>query len=271
MNQNVLNSTLNERSNRIRTVSVDSSSFHPLAQPLPLRRPPTPTVRAPYECLSDYLNGKTTDSSKEHAVENMKSINNSPPDVPDVEIRQNKRRHQQGKQVLCPRKKYCQRRQQSRLKSSTLSRTAQNVTTRSKILLQPDLPESTTGENQVKTILRRKFSWKNYPELETFLIANREEYLRHSALNYTVQQKQYNNLLTNRLLELASKHGYVFDKEAFSFVTVRDRIRCYYKSYVQSSKKRGLIIGYAARKAGLLSEDDLEKSAGMLGRVVVPD
>jgi len=165
MNQNVLNSTLNERSNRIRTVSVDSSSFHPLAQPLPLRRPPTPTVRAPYECLSDYLNGKTTDSSKEHAVENMKSINNSPPDVPDVEIRQNKRRHQQGKQVLCPRKKYCQRRQQSRLKSSTLSRTAQNVTTRSKILLQPDLPESTTGENQVKTILRRKFSWKNYPEV----------------------------------------------------------------------------------------------------------
>lgn len=162
INQNVLNSTLNERSNRIRTVSVDSSSFHPLAQPLPLRRPPTSTVRAPYESLSDYLNGKTTDSAKEHVVENMKSINNSPP---DVEILQNKRRHQRGKQVLCPRKKYCQRRQQSRLKSSTLSRTAQNVTTRSKILLQPDLAESTTGENQVKTILRRKFSWKNYPEV----------------------------------------------------------------------------------------------------------
>eukprot|EP00428_Durinskia_dybowskii_P045903 CAMPEP_0170340442 /NCGR_PEP_ID=MMETSP0116_2-20130129/71327_1 /TAXON_ID=400756 /ORGANISM="Durinskia baltica, Strain CSIRO CS-38" /LENGTH=245 /DNA_ID=CAMNT_0010593957 /DNA_START=62 /DNA_END=796 /DNA_ORIENTATION=+ len=44
------------------------------------------------------------------------------------------------------------------------------------------------------------FSWKNYPELEAFLIANREEYLRHSALNYTVQQKQYNNRLTEQLL-----------------------------------------------------------------------
>jgi hypothetical protein len=82
----------------------------------------------------------------------------------------------------------------------------------------------------VKKILRKKFSWKNYPELEAFLIANREEYLRHSALNYTVQQKQYNNRLTERLLDLAAEHGYVFDEKEFSFVTVRDRIRCYYKS-----------------------------------------
>jgi hypothetical protein len=107
--------------------------------------------------------------------------------------------------------------------------------------------------------------------LEAFLIANREEYLRHSALNYTIQQKQYNNRLTELLLELAADHGYVFDEHEFSFVTVRDRIRCYFKSYVQSAKKRGVIIGYAARKAGLLSEDDLEKSAAEEGRIVMPD
>ena len=110
-------------------------------------------------------------------------------------------------------------------------------------------------------------SWKNFPELEAFLIANREEYLRHSALNYTVQQKQYNNRLTERLLELAGEHGYVFDDVEFSFVTVRDRIRCYFKSYVQSAKKRGIIIGYAARKAGLLTSDELEKSAGKEGTI----
>jgi hypothetical protein len=102
------------------------------------------------------------------------------------------------------------------------------------------------------------------------LIANREEYLRHSALNYTMQQKQYNNRLTERLIELAAEHGYVFDKDAFSFVVVRDRIRCYFKSYVQSAKKRGVIIGYAARKAGLLTEEELEKSAGITGRIVIP-
>lgn len=119
----------------------------------------------------------------------------------------------------------------------------------------------------IKTILRKKFSWKNYPELEAFLIANREEYLRHSALNYTVQQKQYNNRLTERLLELAAEHGYVFDDVEFSFVTVRDRIRCYFKSYVQSAKKRGVIIGYAARKAGLLTTNELEKSACKTGKI----
>lgn len=113
----------------------------------------------------------------------------------------------------------------------------------------------------IKKVYRKKFSWKNLPELEEFLIANREEYLRHSALNYTVQQKQYNNALTERLLELATEHGYVFDERDFNFVTVRDRIRCYYKSFVQSAKKRGVLMGYAARKAGLLSHDELDFAA----------
>jgi len=122
-----------------------------------------------------------------------------------------------------------------------------------------------------KKILRKKFSWKNYPELEAFLVANREEYLRHSALNYTIQQKQYNNRLTERMLELAAEHGYIFDESEFSFVTVRDRIRCYFKSYVQSAKKRGIIIGYAARKAGLFSTEELERSAERKGEIYSPE
>ncbi|KAL3924382.1 MAG: hypothetical protein SGILL_001082 [Bacillariaceae sp.] len=150
----------------------------------------------------------------------------------------------------------------------------------------------------ITTIYRKKFSWKNYPgkleflekqsrrfilpeahffsfvststELEAFLIANREEYLRHSALNYTVQQKQYNNRLTERLLDLAAEHAYVFDEDEFSFVTVRDRVRCYYKSYVQSSKKRGIVLGYAARKAGILSTAELQKSARKEGTIITP-
>jgi uncharacterized SAM-dependent methyltransferase len=109
-----------------------------------------------------------------------------------------------------------------------------------------------------------------FSELEAFLIANREEYLRHSALNYTVQQKQYNNCLTERLMDLAAEHGYCFDEDEFSFVTVRDRIRCYYKSYVQSSKKRGVVLGYAARKAGILSPAELQKSARQQGTIITP-
>mmetsp|Transcript_33764 Transcript_33764/g.57034 ORF Transcript_33764/g.57034 Transcript_33764/m.57034 type:complete len:601 (-) Transcript_33764:132-1934(-) len=97
-------------------------------------------------------------------------------------------------------------------------------------------------------ILKKKFSWRNYPELEEFLIANRPEYLRHSALNYTAEQKHFNNRLTEGLLEIAARHNYVFDESCFNFVAVRDRIRCYYKSYVQSSKKRGVVVGYSETK-----------------------
>jgi len=122
----------------------------------------------------------------------------------------------------------------------------------------------------ITVIQRKKFSWKNYPELEAFLVCNREEYLRHSALNYTIQQKQYNNRLTERLLDLAAEHLYVFDQDEFSFVTVRDRIRCFYKSYVQSSKKRGIVLGYAAKKAGILSPADLQRSARKEGMIITP-
>ena len=78
--------------------------------------------------------------------------------------------------------------------------------------------------------------------MERFLIENRDDYLKFSSRNYTVEQKQFNNTLTERLIVLAEKHGYVFDPEEFNFVAIRDRIRCYYKSYVQTARKRGLIL-----------------------------
>jgi hypothetical protein len=99
-------------------------------------------------------------------------------------------------------------------------------------------------------------------QLERFLVARREDYLRYSALNYTVQQKHFNNNLTERLLEIATQYGYLFDTQDFTFVTVRDRIRCFYKSFVQSQKKRGFLMGYAARKAGLVTVDELVTAVG---------
>lgn len=102
------------------------------------------------------------------------------------------------------------------------------------------------------------------------MVANRDEYLRHSALNYTVQQKKYNNELTQRLIDLASGTGYVFDEQTFSFVCVRDRIRCYFKSYVQSKKKQGIVIGFAAKRAGLIKENELKKIASSKTKFIVP-
>jgi hypothetical protein len=116
-------------------------------------------------------------------------------------------------------------------------------------------------------ILRKKFSWRNYPELEEYLISNRPDYLRHSALNYTAEQKHFNNRLTEGLLDVAARMNYVFDETCFNFVAVRDRIRCYYKSYVQSSKKRGVVVGFPSTHDDGTTDiaDDHDDDYGVVG------
>mmetsp|Transcript_21873 Transcript_21873/g.52044 ORF Transcript_21873/g.52044 Transcript_21873/m.52044 type:complete len:235 (-) Transcript_21873:4423-5127(-) len=94
----------------------------------------------------------------------------------------------------------------------------------------------TTKSGIIRCTLRKKFSWKQYPELEDYLLQNQEEYFEYSSRNYTAEQRKYNNALTRGLLDLASSEGYVF--EEFTFSMVRDRIRCYYKSHSQSAKKK---------------------------------
>jgi hypothetical protein len=113
------------------------------------------------------------------------------------------------------------------------------VTFKSAISSSPPTPLSPSNKklvgdtvaegNSVRGILRKKFSWKSFPELESYLIENRQNYLEYSnALNYTKAQKIYNNELTQGLLDRASETGYIF--EGFTFAAVRDRIRCFYKS-----------------------------------------
>ena len=89
-------------------------------------------------------------------------------------------------------------------------------------------------------VIFKKFPWKHFPKLEDFIITNPGKYLAHSTMNYTAKHSHYNHLLIDRLLELAPHHNYAFDEEDFDFVTVRDHIRCYYNSYAQSSRRRGL-------------------------------
>ncbi len=98
--------------------------------------------------------------------------------------------------------------------------------------------KTSTKKQQRQRHTGKKFSWKAYPELEVFLITNREEYLSFSARNYTIEQRDYNNRLTSRLLEHAEANGYSNLFASCAFSAVRDRIRSYYKSYVQSFKRR---------------------------------
>jgi hypothetical protein len=95
----------------------------------------------------------------------------------------------------------------------------------------------TTATAPIRGVLRKKYAWREFPELEGYLIENRDQYLSFSSqLNYTADQKRYNNRLTQGLLDLAAESGYRF--EGFTFAMIRDRIRCYYKSYVQAVKKK---------------------------------
>jgi predicted DNA binding CopG/RHH family protein len=97
--------------------------------------------------------------------------------------------------------------------------------------------ETVAPDVKVRDVLRKKFSWKSFPELESYLVNHRKQYLECSnAMNYTKAQKHYNNELTQGLLQLAANEGYVF--EEFTFSAVRDRIRCFYKSFVQATKKK---------------------------------
>jgi hypothetical protein len=97
--------------------------------------------------------------------------------------------------------------------------------------------ETVAPNLKIRDVLRKKFSWKSFPELEIYLINHRKQYLECSnAMNYTKAQKNYNNELTQGLLQLAADEGYVF--EEFTFAAVRDRIRCFYKSFVQATKKK---------------------------------
>lgn len=262
---------------RARTVSLDLN--HLPAPPRLINRTADASYRIPKEKITLDLTTDVTDSSGKGPAQI------SPPASPVLQsIRDLKR--DQGPRRLALKKRSADAMNAPTTVTAATSIASASVESNKKrrkqqhkprpSMLRPkdsssaSLTTKSSSDSAEKKVLRKKFSWKSYPELEDFLIANREEYLRHSAMNYTSQQKEYNNRLTERLLELASDCGYVFDEESFSFVSIRDRIRCYFKSYVQSKKKRGLILGYAARRKGLISEEELEKSAGIKGTIVVP-
>ena len=91
-----------------------------------------------------------------------------------------------------------------------------------------------TKSGTVRATLKKKFSWKQYPEvshresapvrsagsevasshrapspriaqLEGYLLENQDEYFEYSSRNYTAEQRKYNNDLTRGLLELAAE------------------------------------------------------------------
>jgi len=89
--------------------------------------------------------------------------------------------------------------------------------------------------NSEPIILQKNFFFRDYHELEDYLLSNRTEYLESKG---NTEQRNYTNNLTKGLLELAAKLNYVFDESCFDFVSVRKRVVAFYNSFAQNSKKR---------------------------------
>lgn len=121
------------------------------------------------------------------------------------------------------------------------SKSRQNAkSTSTKVITKKKQPKNIVParDGSKKMLIMKRFCWRDFPELENILISNRREYLSFSSRNYSPAQKKFNNNLTAAIIKTADDCGYKFSPQHFDFSAVRDRIRCFYKSYVQGEKKR---------------------------------
>lgn len=80
------------------------------------------------------------------------------------------------------------------------------------------------------------FVWAHYPPLEALLKQNMEEYYNLSmAKCQSTKQQLFNNSLVDQIRDAAAKHNWTFPTDRR---TLRDRVRCYFKTHLQNAKKR---------------------------------
>eukprot|EP00980_Cylindrotheca_fusiformis_P004527 scaffold961_cov122-Cylindrotheca_fusiformis.AAC.35 len=95
------------------------------------------------------------------------------------------------------------------------------------------------------SIVGEGFFWAHYPPLEIgkdqYPIVLKKKMEKYYELSTTkcqsAQQQAFNNNLVVLVKDAASEQGWKFDN-CFSDKSLRDRIRCYYKTHIQNAKKR---------------------------------
>lgn len=82
------------------------------------------------------------------------------------------------------------------------------------------------------------FFWAHYPPLEKVLKDNMAEYYELSVTKcQSAQQQSFNNTLVQYVRAESDRQGWLFS-DIFTDKSLRDRIRCYYKTHIQNAKKR---------------------------------
>jgi hypothetical protein len=94
------------------------------------------------------------------------------------------------------------------------------------------------GDEPVSTTIGEGFYWRDYPTLEAILHAHMKAYYEMSSSNRQSRyQQNFNNQLVIAIRTAAQEGGYTFDSAMYD-KRLRDRMRCFYKTHLQNSKKR---------------------------------
>ena len=110
-----------------------------------------------------------------------------------------------------------------------------------KVLLYLALEYAPTEERRdpdASLVIDEGFLWRNFPELENHLREQAPEFFSHSMGSRKKSQFQYNSELTQQIRGIAYEHGYRFAGSYQDDKSLRDRIRCYYKTIIQNTRKR---------------------------------
>jgi len=97
------------------------------------------------------------------------------------------------------------------------------------------VPQTLRGKGHV---VQEGFFWAHYPPLEIVLKNHMAEYYELSTNQCQSRQQQaFNNYMVGVVKDVAEKQQWAF-ADSFCDKSLRDRIRCYYKTHIQNAKKR---------------------------------
>jgi len=97
------------------------------------------------------------------------------------------------------------------------------------------VPQSLPGKDHV---VQKSFFWAHYPPLELVLKKHMAEYYELSTHQCQSRQQQaFNNYMVGLVKDVAERQEWKF-ADSFCDKSLRDRIRCYYKTHIQNAKKR---------------------------------